>query len=81
MVGTERMELSGLGRMLLLAGIALALLGAALLLAPRVPWLGRLPGDIRIQGERSSFYFPLTTCLLLSATISVVLYVLSRLRR
>jgi hypothetical protein len=75
------MELSGLGRMLLLAGIALALLGAALLLAPRVPWLGRLPGDIRIQGERSSFYFPLTTCLLLSATVSVVLYVLSRLRR
>ena len=75
------MELQALGKMLLLAGIGLALTGAALLLAPRLPWIGRLPGDIRIQGERSSFYFPLTTCLLLSAVLSVVLYVISRLRR
>lgn len=75
------MELQALGRLLLLAGIGLAVVGAALLLAPRVPWLGRLPGDIRIEGERSSFYFPLTTCLLLSAVLSIVLYLVSRLRR
>jgi hypothetical protein len=75
------MELQALGKMLLLAGIGLALAGAALLLAPRLPWIGRLPGDIRIQGERSSFYFPLTTCLLLSAVLSIVLYAISRLRR
>ena len=75
------MELQALGKTLLLAGIGLALAGAALLLAPRLPWIGRLPGDIRIQGERSSFYFPLTTCLLLSAVLSIVLYAISRLRR
>jgi hypothetical protein len=75
------MELSGLGRLLLLAGLGLALLGGALLLAPRVPWIGRLPGDIRIQGERASFYFPLTTCLLLSAVLSILFYLVARLRR
>jgi hypothetical protein len=75
------MELSALGKMLLLVGIALALVGAALMLAPRIPWLGRLPGDLRIQGERSTFYIPLATCILLSAVLSAVLYVVSRLRR
>lgn len=75
------MELQSLGKTLLLAGVALALVGAALLLSPRMPWLGKLPGDIRIQGERTSFYFPLTTCLILSAVLSIVLYAVSRLRR
>jgi hypothetical protein len=75
------MELSELGKTLLLAGLAVALLGVVLLFAPRVPWLGKLPGDIRIHGERTSFYFPLTTCLLLSAVLSLVLYLVSRLRR
>jgi len=40
--------------------------------------LGRLPGDIRIQGKNSSFYFPLTTCLLLSAVFSLVMWLLKR---
>ena len=80
MVGTERMELSGLGRMLLLAGIALALLGAALLLAPRVPWLGRLPGDIVIHREDLTIYIPITTMLLVSLLLSVILSVIGRNR-
>jgi len=75
------MELSALGKTLLLVGIALALVGGVLVLAPRVPWLGRLPGDIRIQNERSTFYFPLATCILLSAVLSAILYLVSRLRR
>jgi hypothetical protein len=75
------METSALGKALISAGLLLALAGGALLLARRVPWLGRLPGDIRIEGEGTTFYFPITTCLLLSALLTAVFFLLSRLRR
>ena len=77
----REMELSALGKTLLVLGVALAIVGGLLMLAPRVPWLGRLPGDIRIQNDRTTFYFPLATCVLLSAVLSAILYVVSRLRR
>ena len=75
------METTALGKTLLVAGLALALAGAALLLAPRIPWIGRLPGDIRIRGEHTTFYFPLATCLLLSVVLSALLWLVSRMRR
>ena len=49
-----------------------------LVLAGRVPWLGRLPGDIHIQRGSWTFYFPLATSLLLSAVLTLLLYVLGR---
>lgn len=61
-----------LGWSLLLMAVFLAVLGVALLLAPTVPWLGRLPGDIRIEREGFRFYFPLTTCLLISSILSAI---------
>ena len=65
-----------LGKMLLLFGLLMVLLGLVLLVAGhfsgKVPWLGRLPGDIYIQRGNWTFYFPLTTGL----TISVVLTLL-----
>jgi hypothetical protein len=65
--------------MFIIAGLILVAVGLAITLGGRLPLhLGRLPGDIRIQGKNSSFYFPLTTCLLVSAVASLVLWLLRR---
>jgi hypothetical protein len=64
---------------LVLIGMLLAAVGLAWLLLPNVPWLGRLPGDIRWEGEHGAFYFPIATCLLLSLLLSVVLWFARRL--
>ena len=67
-----------LGKPLILIGLLLVILGAIFLLGGRIPWLGNLPGDITIQRERFTFYFPLATCLLVSAIISLVVYFFRR---
>lgn len=70
-----------LGRALVLAG--LILLGAGLLVrfGPRIPWLGRLPGDIAIHRDGVSCYVPLASCLLASASLSFILWLIWRFRR
>jgi hypothetical protein len=70
--------MAGLGKALILFGIILVVLGVVFSLAGKIPWLGNLPGDITIQRERFTFYFPLTTCLLISALISLVVYLFRR---
>jgi hypothetical protein len=50
------------------------------MLAPSIPWLGRLPGDIRIERDNFRFYFPLVTCLLLSLILSLVVWFIRLLR-
>jgi hypothetical protein len=68
-----------LGRMLIVLGLGIAALGLLLTLAGRLPFrLGRLPGDIFIQGKNSTFYFPLMTCLILSLLFSLVLWIFRR---
>lgn len=71
-----------LGRVLILAGVALAVIGGVIMLLGRsgVP-LGRLPGDIRYHGKNTTFYFPLATSLVLSALLSLLFYLVSRLKR
>jgi hypothetical protein len=66
---------------LILIGLLLAAVGLAWLLLPNIPWLGRLPGDIRWEGEHGSFYFPIATCLLLSLVFSAVLWLVQLLWR
>ena len=73
-------ELPSLGRTLLLFGAIVAGVGLVLLLSPKLPWLGRLPGDILIQRERYSFYFPLASCLLASLIVSLVLWLARHFR-
>jgi hypothetical protein len=68
----------GLGKLLVLAGGMLVLVGALLILAEKIPWLGRLPGDIYIQRPRVTFFFPLTTSILISVILTLVVYFLSR---
>jgi len=67
-----------MGKLLIAVGLLCLLLGAAFLLAPKVPWLGRLPGDIHIRGERFSFYFPITTCVILSILLTLLLNLILR---
>jgi hypothetical protein len=66
--------MSDLGRWLIIVGLLLALVGAVLWLSPKIPWLGRLPGDITLKRENFTFYFPLGTCILISIILSLVLY-------
>ena len=65
-----------LGRTLIIVGLVVVAAGVVVTLVP-IPF-GRLPGDIRIQGKNSSFYFPLTTCLIASAVASLVMWLLRR---
>ncbi len=75
------MELDHLGRVLIVAGVAIAIIGGGLLLASRVPLLGRLPGDVRIQQDGFACFFPLVTGLLLSIVLTVVLNLIFRARQ
>jgi hypothetical protein len=67
-----------LGRALLIIGLVIALVGLVLLVVGRVPWLGRLPGDIHVQRGNWTFYFPLATSILLSVVLTLVLWLIGR---
>ena len=67
-----------LGRLLILFGLALAAVGGLLVLAGKLPWLGKLPGDIYYKGDHVTFYFPLVTCLLISVVLSLLFYLFRR---
>jgi len=71
-------ELSRLGRGLVVAGMMLAAVGVIVLLAGKVPLLGRLPGDIVYRKGGTTLYFPLVTCLLLSLILSLLLNLIRR---
>jgi hypothetical protein len=64
------------GKLLVIAGIGLAALGCVLWFAGGkgwLSWIGRLPGDIRVESDRGGFYFPIVTCILLSVVLSGVM--------
>ena len=69
---------SDLGRLLVIVGGLLAVLGVIILLAGKVPFLGRLPGDIFYRRGGFTFYFPIVTCLVLSLILTLVLKFLRR---
>ncbi|MCK9431435.1 MAG: DUF2905 domain-containing protein [Candidatus Omnitrophica bacterium] len=65
-------SLEGIGRMLVFFGIVIVFAGLLFLLAGKIPFLGRLPGDIAIHNRRFHFYFPLATCLLVSVVLTFI---------
>jgi len=68
------------GRLLIIIGLGIAFAGLVILLAIRYfPWLGNLPGDLRIEGESFGFYFPLATMLLVSILATILLNILVRI--
>jgi DUF2905 family protein len=70
--------MSELGRALIVLGVVIAAVGLLLVLFGRLPWLGRLPGDIAIQRGNWSFYFPLGTSILLSIVLTLLLWLIGR---
>ena len=74
--------MENLARYIMIGGIILFLIGWGVYLAAKLGLpLGRLPGDIRIEGENGSFYFPLTTSILVSVILTIVLNVIVRMLR
>jgi hypothetical protein len=74
--------LRDLGRVLLILGAVIAIVGALLYFGVRLPFrLGRLPGDIIHRGEHTTFYFPIVSCLVISIVLSLILSLFSHLRR
>jgi hypothetical protein len=61
-----------LGKLLIVFGGALVVLGLALWSGFGASWLGRLPGDIRIERSNSTFYFPIVTCIIISVVLSII---------
>ena len=71
-----------LGKALLIFGLVIAALGAILLAGPKLPLrIGRLPGDISYHGRHGTFYFPISTCVVLSVVLTLVLWVGGSLRK
>jgi uncharacterized protein HemY len=67
-----------IGKALIAFGLLIVLAGVVLVLVGRVPWIGRLPGDVHIQRGNFTFYFPLATSLLLSVVLTLIFYLLGR---
>ena len=69
-----------IGKFLIITGLVIIVLGAILMLAGKVPFLGRLPGDIIIERKNFTFYFPLATSIILSVVLTLILWFLSKIR-
>jgi len=71
-------ELNLLGKILILFGLIIAGIGAVVLLGAKIPFLGRLPGDILIRRKNFTFYFPLATCIIISIILTLIFWLLRR---
>jgi hypothetical protein len=64
---------TNIGKMLILLGVVMVVIGVILILMGKVPFLGKLPGDIHVQKKDFGFYFPLGTCIVISVVLSLLL--------
>ena len=67
-----------IGKVLIILGAVIILIGIIILYANRIPYIGRLPGDIYIKKDSFVFYFPLTTCILISIILYIILKILGK---
>jgi hypothetical protein len=67
-----------LGKTLVIVGAATMVLGAILLISGKIPWIGRLPGDIIVQKKNFTFYFPIATSILLSLLFTLIFWLIGR---
>jgi hypothetical protein len=68
-----------MGKYIIIIGVILILIGLIMQFAGKIPWIGRLPGDILIKKENFTFYFPLVTSIILSIVISLIIYLIRKL--
>jgi hypothetical protein len=64
--------LGSFGKTLIIFGVILVVIGLLLSLGDKIPWIGKLPGDIYIKRERFSFYFPIVTCIIISLILTLL---------
>jgi len=70
---------SSVGKLIIFAGLALVVIGLLVyFLGDKLHWLGRLPGDIRIEGKNGGFYFPIVTCLVLSLLLNLIIVLIRK---
>jgi len=67
-----------IGKMLIIFGVAAIIIGGIFMLSGKVPWLGRLPGDILVQKKYFTFYFPLATSILLSILLTLIFWLIKK---
>ncbi len=72
-----------IGKILVILGCVVVVVGLLFMLGSKISWLGvgHLPGDIRYKGRNTTFYFPLATCILLSAVATLILWLISHFTR
>ena len=71
-------EFSAFGKILIFIGIVMIVVGGLFLFSSKIPFIGRLPGDIAIQRKNFSFYFPITTGIIISIILSFLMWLFSR---
>ena len=67
-----------MGKFIIIIGLILVLIGIIMQFADKIPWIGRLPGDILIKKENFTFYFPLVTSIILSIVITLIIYLIRK---
>ena len=72
------MEFQGIGKLIIIMGIALVAIGLLITFAPRIPLIGKLPGDFYFKRGDASFYFPLASSILVSVVLSMILSIVFR---
>ena len=70
--------MSEIGKLLIVFGVLIAAVGVVIVLAGRLPWIGRLPGDIYVRRGNFTFYFPLATSILASIALTLVFWLFGR---
>lgn len=70
-----------IAKILMVIGAVVFAVGLIVLVAPKIPWIGRLPGDIDIKGKNFRIYFPLITCIILSILLTLLLNLINIFRR
>ncbi|MCK9392888.1 MAG: DUF2905 domain-containing protein [Syntrophales bacterium] len=71
-------DFSQFGKIFLTIGIVIAGIGLLMMIGGKIPWIGKLPGDLFFKGEKFTFYFPLTTSILASVILTLILWLISR---
>ena len=69
-----------MGKLLIIVGIVCVLLGLFITYSPKIPFLGKLPGDISIERENFKFYFPVATSILISIVLSLIIFLYNRFK-
>jgi hypothetical protein len=70
--------MTGFGKILIFLGVILVFIGILFVFSGKIPWLGKLPGDIYIKKDNFTFYFPLATSILLSIALSIIMLFMGR---